>query len=120
MGLDNFVARGPDEELTQEDVEAFKKTDVRLCGGILSGPADSFRGKVYSDLIADITGESLYQKWIPPERVKKMYEALVNYDHQKDEGKIDPGDLRFDESTLINLRKFFKVCAERNLGLAGW
>jgi len=120
MGLDNFAARSPDEELTEEDLEAFEKADIHLCGGILSSPPDSFRGKVYADLISDVTGESLYQEWIPPERVKKMYEALINYDPKEDNGKFDPGDLRFDESTLINLRKFFRVCAEGNLELIGW
>ena len=32
------------------------------------------------------------------------------------------GDYRFGEleSQIDNLRKFFKVCAERNLGIASW
>jgi len=69
-------------------------------------------------LVQDITGESLYQEWIPPGRVKKMYEDLM---------KCDPKEVlkgqyvyNLNESSIINLRKFFKVCAERNLGLVGW
>lgn len=113
MGLDNFAARGPDEELTEEDMEAFGQADINLCGGVLSGPPDSFRGKVYDDLIRDITRESLYQEWIPPERVKKMYQALMKCDPKE----VAEGD---DKTAIINFRKFFKVCADRNLGLMGW
>lgn len=120
MGLDNFAARSPGEELTEEDLEAFEKADIHLCGGVLSGPPDSFRGKVYSDLILDITGESLYQQWIPPERVKRMYEALIRCDAKEAIVNRDYDERFVDESAIVNLRKFFRVCVERNLGLIGW
>lgn len=118
MGLDNFAARVPGEDLTEEDLQALKEADIHLCGGILSGPPDSFRGKVYDDLILEITGESLYQEWIPPEKVKRMYEALMKCNPEE----AAKGDYLYsiDESEISNLRKFFKVCAERNLGLLGW
>jgi hypothetical protein len=117
MGLDTYAMRGPDKELTKEDQEAFEAADIQLCGGILSGPPDSFRGKVYDDLVQEITGESLYEEWIPPERVKRMYEALVKCNPEE----TAKGDYVYSisESDIINLRKFFKVCAERNLGLWG-
>jgi hypothetical protein len=139
MGLDNYARRGPDRELqngeldfcndedleamgfeplTDDDIEAFKQADIHLCGGILSGAEGSFRGKVYVLLVLDITGESLYQEWIPPERVKRMYEALMKCDPKTAVERDYVYDLK--ESTIINLRKFFRVCAERNLGLTGW
>jgi len=118
MGLDTYAMRGPDKELTEKDLEALEAADIQLCGGMLSGPADSFRGKVYDDLIERITGESLYQEWIPPETVKRMYEALVECDSK------EAAEHRYlysiTERDIIDLRKFFKVCAERNLGLVGW
>ncbi len=123
MGLDNFAARAPSEGctgegLTEEDLETLREADIHLCGGILSGPTDSFRGKVYADFILKITGEDLYQEWIPPDKVKRMYEALMKCNPEE----AAKGDYLYsiDESDIINLRKFFKVCAERNLGLAGW
>lgn len=113
------LQEGPDKELTEDDIKAFERADIHLCGGILSGPPDSFRGKVYSDLILDVTDEFLYQEWIPPERVRKMYEALIKCDPRKvTEGSHD--DRFVNELAIINLRKFFKVCVERNLGLRGW
>jgi hypothetical protein len=139
MGLDNFAARGPDRVLTpeerefesdedferlgftplsHEDIEAFEEADIHLSGGVLSGEDGSFRGKVYDLLVQDITGESLYQEWIPPGRIKKMYEALMNCDPKEALKGQYVYDLK--ESSIINLRKFFKVCAERDLGLVGW
>lgn len=118
MGLDTYAMRGPDKELTIEDLKAFQTADIQLCGGILSGPPDSFRGKVYDGLIQEITGESLYQEWIPPKRVKKMYEALMKC-NPKEAAK---GDYVYSitEADTIDLRKFSRVCAERNLGLWGF
>ena len=66
--------------MTEEGLGAFRAVEIRLCGGVLSGPTDSFRGKVYSSLVFDITGESRYQGWIPPETVKKMHEAFERCD----------------------------------------
>jgi hypothetical protein len=118
MGLDTYARRGPCKELTKEDVAAFEAADIHLYGGILSGPPYSFRDKVYNDLIEEITSESLYQEWIPNERVKEMYEALAKCDPEE----AAKGDYvsNISESDIINLRKFFKVCAERNLGLWGF
>ena len=139
MGLDNYALQGPDralaaeerefepdedlerlgfKPLSDEDIEAFEEADIHLSGGVLSGEDGGFRGKVYDLLVQDITGESLYQEWIPPGRVKKMYEALMKCDPKE----VLKGEYGYDlsESSIINLRKFFKVCAERNLGLVGW
>jgi hypothetical protein len=120
MGLDNFARRGPEEEEpAPDDLAAFEAADIQLCGGILSGDADSFRGKVYDILVTTITGESLLQDWIPPDRVKRMYEALAGCDPEE---VAEEHDARFGDTKvqIDNLRKFFKVCVERNLGLIGW
>ncbi|MGD2155116.1 MAG: hypothetical protein PVG79_17760 [Gemmatimonadales bacterium] len=119
MGLDVFAQRGPQQDLTKEDEEAFEAAEIELCGGLLSGPTDSFRGKVYAGLVEAITGESLYQEWIPPERVKAMHEALVRCEPQQFAAVHDErfGDV---EEAVANLRKFFGVCAEQGLGLVGW
>jgi hypothetical protein len=104
--------------LTEEDEAAFEAAEPNLCGGMLSGCRDSFRGKVYFDLVEAITGESLYERFIPPERVKAMYEALRDCDPSE----IGYCDFRFGdpEEQIAELRTFFKVCAERNLGIVGW
>ncbi len=119
MGLDVYAQRGPGGDLTPEDEQAFEAAEIALCGGMLSGAAGSFRGKVYAGLVQEITGESLYEEWIPPERVKAMHEALLRCDPRE----LDAihGELLGDvEEAVTNLAEFFRVCAERGLGLVGW
>jgi len=123
MGLDTYARRAPEEELTAEDSQAFEAAGIELCGGIFSGGGGSFRGKVYDDLILEITGVSLYQEWIPPEQVREMYQAFAECEPEKtlQEGEAD-GRFWHEHSTdeIAELRAFFRVCAERGLGLAGW
>jgi hypothetical protein len=119
MGLDTYAAHTPDDiELTEEDIQAFKDANISLCGGIFSGGGNdgSFRGKVYSELIYEITGESLYAEWLPQETVKKMYESLLACDPEEAAGWA----FRNTPQEVQELRKFFKVCVERGLGLVGW
>jgi hypothetical protein len=125
MGLDTYAARNPEDPknnfgVTSEDIEAFEKADIYLCGGVLSGSKGSFRGKVYSYLIYEITGVDLYQEWIPPETVRSMWSALEKCDPEKVIKKALK-NLPFKEfsspSTIEGLRKFFRVCAELELGL---
>lgn len=117
MGLDTFASHSPEDiDLTDEDLQAFGEADIELCGGIFSGGGNdgSFRGKIYALMILDITGISLYQEWIPPETVTAMYKALLTCDPQ--------GDYGFSNSPpdVVELRKFFKVCSDRGLGLINW
>ena len=121
MGLDVYALRSPEEPLTEEDVLAFDQANIELCGGIFSGDGGSFRGKVYDMLILDITGESLYQQWIPPETVKEMAAALHRVDREEFT-RAAPGQYRydhFDAQTIEQLCKFFDVCVTLGLGLAG-
>ena len=116
MGLDNFAQRASGEELTDEDIAAFVAEGPNLCEGLAAGDPAGFRGKVYLNLVHEITGESLYDDFIPPEKVTAMYEALRdcnpdNFDDCGDHHSVEP------EERIDNLRKFFKVCAERNLGI---
>ena len=70
MGLDNYWMKSKEEAGTIEG-------EFKVCGGIFSGNGnDSFRGKVYSRFIEDVTNEDLYQGMIPNETVKKMADDL--------------------------------------------
>lgn len=122
MGLDTYAARSPSRDLTDEDLEAFEAAKPELCGGIESGGYESFRGKVYADLVENMTGVSLYQEWIPPETVQEMSEALEQCDPEEVIHEFT-SEYRWyapSPSEVIELRKFFRICHERNLGLVGW
>lgn len=70
MGLDNYWMKNKEEAGNIEG-------KFKVCGGIFSGNGnDSFRGKVYSRFIKDVTNEDLYQGMIPNETVKKMADDL--------------------------------------------
>jgi len=121
MGLDTFASRGPERvRLTDEDLVVFKKADIRLRVGLFSGMPGSFRGKVYNPIVEKVTGVSLYQGWIPPETVKEMAEALNGYRPQelKELVASEYGiDYKIEE--IVDLQRFFNICAERGLGLIG-
>jgi hypothetical protein len=119
MGLDTFASRSPEDiVLSEEDIQAFKDAEISLCGGLFSGDSGSFRGKVYASLILSLTGESLYEEWLPPETVHSMNKALAACDPEDAVAEISWPD--HPPEDVIELRKFFKVCSERGLGLIGW
>ena len=111
MGLDNYAARSPRGDLTDEDLAAFKAADIHLGQG-----PNGFRGKLYQDLISDVTGVSLYEQWISPEVVRQMWVALerCNPEEVTKDRFYDASSTPF---AVTELRRFFRVCVERNLGL---
>ena len=120
MGLDNFAAPSPEGDFTEDDTAAFEKAEIELCGGMYSGGAGSFRGKVYWEFILELTGESLLQEWIPPDVVARMADALDRCDPE-----TAVADLGLELKTptpyeVGELRRFFDLCRERGLGLIGW
>jgi hypothetical protein len=127
VGLDNFASRTPDRvTLTPEDEAAFEAADLELCGGIYSGGAATFRGKVYWLLVLDVTGVSLTESWLPPAKVRRVARALarrtpaqlagVNDEHRSPR----PGEAGTSEAEMADLQRFFAICAERGIGLIGW
>jgi hypothetical protein len=131
MGLDNFASRLKDPIwLTPDDYQAFSDAEIDLMGGLFSGNPGSFRGKMYDLLLLDITGVSPLQLWIPPEIVRDMYKALVScdpamilskYQHEFEDREEEYRGPSLEElsTNILELRKFFGVCAERGLGLVG-
>jgi len=125
MGLDNFASRTPDgPTLTDEDEAAFASAGIEVCGGIFSDGVTSIRGKIYSDLILEVTGESLYQEWLPPEVVRAMALALATHTpvelaDTNDVVRVGRSHLSSSEE-MADLQRFFAICAERGLGIMGW
>ena len=122
MGLDNFVSRAPGEVvLTPEDECAFAESGVTLCGGFHSDGVTSFRGKVYELFVAAVTGASLYEEWLPPETVAEMADRLDAFDPDTDRERLDLySDFVPSPDEIRRLQKFFRVCADRRLGIIAW
>lgn len=125
MGLDTLVSRSPDDVvLTDEDTATFEASGIGLCGGMGSDGVTSIRGKVYAELVLEVTGISLYQEWIGPEDVAKLSRAL---DARSAEdlarcwdGLDGHGGPAHSSQETTGLKTFFDICAERGLGLIGW
>ena len=94
---------------------------IRLCGGFWSGfGGSSFRGKVYMAVVRRVAGASLTREWIPPDEVRDITAAFERYDPARvaDESTHDPYPI--SETEVLELGRFFRLCAERGLGLIGW
>lgn len=63
----------------------------------------SFEGNKYEDLVFYSSGHSLQEEYIEPNDIVEIYKGLVN--------------TRKSNSDVINLKRFFRVCAENGLAL---
>lgn len=110
MGLDCFWV---DENNSKASVEG----EFKICGGMLSGHGnDSFRGKVYNDLIESETGISLYQEEIDSDTVEMIAENLgaIKWDSQFG-FKYDIDSDEFNDLVLM-----FKSHASEGHKIRGW
>jgi len=118
MGLDTFASRSPgDVVLSPEDQAVFAALDLPLCEWIGTG---SFRGKLYDLAVLEVTGSTLYQEWISPEEVAQMAAALEACPPERAPELGSYGSRRLTTAEAQALRDFFRVCADRGLGLLGW
>ena len=105
MGLDNYWV--------DENNEIIKDRGFGLCGGMFSGDGSgSFRGKVYDDIIEEITGVSLYQERIEPAVVAEMADKLAATSWNR---KFGIGENEYD-----NLVAMFVHYAQVGAALVGW
>lgn len=139
MGLDTYAARvavdffDPDLDETEvdddfgcsrRDLWALRRAEKRREreGGTCLFSGNYFRGKLYADLIQYVTGVYIYRTWIPPETVRKMAEAFERRDPEVTIRGFRRSKRRIydhDPSDVVDLRAFFRVCADRGLGLVG-
>jgi hypothetical protein len=123
MGLDNFASRSPKTiHLTAEDEQAFQQSGIELCGGMWSGVGDasSFRGKVYIEVVDRVAGASLLEAWTPPEELRDIAAAFERCDPSQVVGEAMGDRYPVSEAEVLELGRFFRLCAERGLGLIGW
>lgn len=103
MGLDTWASALPRVRPTKAIIDMF------------DGEYPEFRGKLWSASVERLTGQSLYQEWIPPETVAGMYESL------KRAAACNPSTMqgKYDKEAADDLLAFFAVCADNHLGLVG-
>jgi len=120
MGLDTIAYK---EYSNGEHIEAdsvwFEGTE-ELSRGIMGSDLSWIRGKVYSHLIEQVSGISLYQESISNDGVGKIAAAL----HELNADPIRYRDIVFtynyNKRELKALEKWFTIAAERGCYLHGW
>ncbi len=117
MGLDTLARRRPDEPLTAEDRAAFDAAGVRLCE---CDGDPTFRGKLYVDLVCEAAGDSLPPEdwWTSAAAVRRMAAELEVADPAQVAAAIGKA-VQEVARDLRELARFFRVCADRDLGLLG-
>ena len=120
MGLDTYAER-VQGALTREDRSVCEALDLKLCEWIGDG---SFHGKVHDEVASAVTGVSLYQEWIAPDEVLSLARALDAHSAEDlarlwDGLGVPSGPTHSSQETT-ELKRFFRVCADRGLGLIGW
>jgi hypothetical protein len=140
MGLDTYAARIPvdffDPDLDETEVDEWfgctwqdrlalwrlERRRERASGGFCLFAGNYFRGGIYNDLVRYVTGVTLEQTWIPPETVGKMAEAFERRDPEatiRAFGRKARYDHRHSARDVADLAAFFRLCADRGLGLVG-
>ena len=84
------------------------------------GVPTSFRGKVYVAVVERVAGASLMEEWIPPEEVRDIAAAFKGCDPARVVVGSADDAYPVSEFEVLELRRFFRLCAERRLGLIGW
>ena len=110
MGLDSFWMNESNERVSVEG-------QFKVCGGMLSDHGNSsFRGKVYDEMIAEVTGVSLYQEEINANTVKEMAEKLKQINWNSQFGfKFD-----IDSDEFNSVVQMFVAHAAEGHKLIGW
>jgi hypothetical protein len=124
LGLDNYASHAPHKVmLMPDDVAAFESSGVDLCGGLCSDGVTSIRGKIYDELVLEATGSSLYREWLPPEDVQALSRSLDGHsaaDLAALWNRLDRfRTIDHPDSETAGLQLFFRICAERYVGLIG-
>lgn len=107
MGLDSFWVHPDGEDVPHPEFDP----PLRLCGGMFSGNGSgSFRGKVYEDLVREVTGHSLYQEVIDNETVRAMADDLAVLQNCSSRDNIEQKDIA----------RMFRAYADAGFELKGW
>ena len=123
MGLDNIVYERKGVQ-NKELAEAMQN----LTGGFLTDDANSFRGKVYSDLNESICGYSLYET---DEWDNETLTAIINdYEKLLKEGvnewldnynkNVNIWDKEYTEKEVRSLLKIFTLCKDNYWQIIAW
>jgi hypothetical protein len=119
MGVDTYVAEGPDETmLSAAHFAAFERLDLPLCEWCASGGEVSFRGRQYALLALEISSYGFAYDYLPPAAVREMALDFARCDPETVVGAWSGGRAP-TVNEILALRRLLALCAELGLGLQG-
>lgn len=118
MGLDTIAYKEfRNGEHINANSEWFEGTE-ELCRGIMHEDLSWIRGKVYSVVVEEISGISLYTETLSNEAVHKIANSIENYLNDPLRHNLFKGNINTKELRLLG--KWFRVAAEKGCYLHGW
>ena len=129
MGLDNYAVYGKDhnkydhKEGADNSIPDYFFPDNKLCGGMSSSGGNSFRGKVYAEVVEYFTGYSLYEDILEPQDVNEIHDMLSKVTEEKflrefNEPGFNTWNIKYEE--LVDLTKWFGVVVSESGCVVSW
>lgn len=125
MGLDNIVYK----QVAVED-KRLAEALAPLCNGMLTDGNNSFRGKVYSDLVEAISDRDLYStdewSWSDLEIVVKSFEDIILEDKVQswlddyNSSKENVWNIKYSKEEFMALYNVFKLCSDEGWSINAW
>jgi hypothetical protein len=129
MGLDNYAVYGT-EHAKYDHTEGASNgipddlfPENRLCGGMFSGGGNSFRGKMYNDVVEFFTGHSLYSDILIPQDVSEIYDALSQVTKEEYTTEFLDSDLdicKVSYEQFKDLTEWFGVVVKEQGSVISW
>jgi len=120
MGLDTTAMQGfRDGENVPAPEEWFEGTEG-LTRGIMAWGLADLRGKVYSHLIEQISGESLYRESINNATVAKIADSLDDFLEYPEKYRDVVFTYNLNRKETVQLAKWFRAAADNGCYLVGW
>ncbi|MGA1707014.1 MAG: hypothetical protein ACO39X_08245 [Candidatus Nanopelagicaceae bacterium] len=127
MGLDTLAMVRKGARLVYMDESRFANVPNILGGGLFSGngAGPSFRGKVYSDFIFKVTGESLYTEEMSKKSLERIVGILGIISEDSDRMNLmrlhrDPEINSVTPEEIKALYLWFKVVLDHDGIVVGW
>lgn len=127
MGLDNYAVYGRDhpkynhtEGASNSIPDEFFPAN-NLCGGMFSGGGNSFRGKVYNDVVEFFTNYTLYEDILEPDQVLEIATVLNEVTEERFNKEFAPyNNWEISYKEVQQLAEWFHIVAEENGSVISW
>jgi hypothetical protein len=127
MGLDNYAVYGkehPKYDHTEGALNSIPNEffpNNNLCGGMFSGGGNSFRGKVYDEVVQFFTNYTLYEDILEPDQVREIATMLNEVTEERFNQEFAPHNgWEITYNQVQQLAEWFHIVAEEDGSVISW